>query len=101
MGSQEFFKKLLLLYDLVDPTSFDPQEMYSTILTDSTLYCPTKVLGRAIGTTSPLYLYSASQRPAKPPGYCPLEFLNSFEYCPRYSFHSMDMFFLFKANYKS
>jgi carboxylesterase type B len=84
---------------------FQAQRTYAEIVTDATVFCPTLPLAWAIdGTPSsdlPLYLYSTPQVPALESGYCPLAPYQAFDYCPEYSFHAIDMFMLFLAEYPS
>ena len=68
----------------------DAQRLYSEILTDASVYCPTLFLARAMPDP---FVYSTSARPGRP--YAPLAPFQTFDYEPLYSFHAIDMFMLF------
>ena len=47
-----------------------------------------------------LYLYSTSQPPDQPDGFCPLSAFQAIPgYCPHYAFHAVDMFALFRPHW--
>ena len=75
------------------------QQVLADIVSDATEVCPTMYLASAMarGWKAPLFVYTLSHQPASP--FCELERFQSIpEYCPRYSFHGLDMFALFNYN---
>jgi len=98
---KQFVKELLPLY--LDAPEWEPQKVYSEIITDATTLCPSRHLAHqiAVGRSQPVYLYGASQTMSTPPGFCVLQPFNGFNppYCPMYSFHAVDMFALFQPYY--
>eukprot|EP00750_Incisomonas_marina_P002670 INCI12547.2.p1 GENE.INCI12547.2~~INCI12547.2.p1 ORF type:complete len:317 (+),score=36.41 INCI12547.2:1031-1981(+) len=95
-----FIQELLEEY-MGDPQGepFDPQRLYSDIVTDSTILCPNAYLAarwtHSSDDAAPVYFYAARQRTEQP--FCALEPFNAFSppYCPLYSFHASDMFMWF------
>ena len=92
------------------PGAFDAQKTYSDIVTDATILCPNAYLSAtwqraacASGRGAPVYFYAASKtlRGADGEGFCVLQPFNGFSppYCPRYSFHAVDMFTWFLPAY--
>ena len=73
---------------------FEPQRIYSEIVTDATILCPNAYLAAKWqgASSNSLYLYVTTQRLQNP--FCVLEPFNAFSppYCPLYSFHAVDMF---------
>jgi carboxylesterase type B len=88
-------------YASVPPT--DPrglQKAYADIISDAEEYCPNLVFANYLRDTyrssSPVYVYAVSQHPGAP--FCelaPFNRHNGTSYCPLYSFHAIDMFWLF------
>ena len=102
--SKGFVEELVRLYVSPD-LSFEPQKVYSEIITDATTLCPSIHFGKAIsaGSSRRVYIYGASQRMSTPPGFCALRKFNDFDppYCPEYSFHAVDVFALMSPYYDS
>ena len=73
---------------------FDPQRIYSEIVTDATILCPNAYLAAKwqSASSNALYFYVTTQRLQNP--FCVLQPFNAFRppYCPLYSFHAVDMF---------
>jgi len=107
-----FVSELLTVYNLsvedssthrFSAPSWEPQRLYSDIITDATTLCPSLHLASTMsrGASQPVYLVGTSQRMSTAPGFCALEAFNHFQpsYCPKYSFHAVDMFSLFQPFY--
>ncbi|KAK7242701.1 carboxylic ester hydrolase [Aureococcus anophagefferens] len=87
----DFVDGLLDAYDVRGRAALDAQRLYSEILADASVFCPTLVLARAM--PDPV-VYSTSARPGRPYApLAPLQIVRGYE--PRYAFHAVDMFMLF------
>ena len=100
--SSAFVSELVQVYlDSPQIEPFDPQRLYSDIVTDATILCPNAYLAArwAHGDEAPVYFYSSRQRTENP--FCVLEPFNHFTppYCPLYSFHASDMFMWLSPQY--
>lgn len=77
------------------------QQVYAQIVTDATIWCPTLHLANAAvagDARATIYLYQTDQQPGHP--YCPLRPFQAIEnYCPKYAFHAVDLFFLFAPHW--
>jgi carboxylesterase type B len=76
------------------------QKAYADIISDAEEFCPNLVFANYLKDTyrsdSPVYVYAVSQQPGAP--FCelaPFNKHNTTSYCPLYSFHALDMFWLF------
>eukprot|EP00940_MAST-03C_sp_MAST-3C-sp2_P000204 g204.t1 len=79
-------------------TDDNPQQLYAQIVTDATIWCPTTHLVNAVvnrqRVPATIYVYQTDQRPGN--RFCPLGPFQAIEgYCPQFSFHAVDLFFLF------
>ena len=94
-----FVNELLDLY-VGRAAVFEPQRIYSDIVTDATILCPNAYLAsRWSHSHDGVYAYFSRQRLQNP--FCVLEPFNTFKppYCPLYSFHASDMFMWFGPRY--
>ena len=74
------------------------QQIYSQIVSDATIWCPTTYLLDAASENlrNRFYVYQTSQKPGH--AFCPLgPFQMIPNYCPEYAFHAIDMFMMFKV----
>ena len=89
---RDFVDGLLDAYDVRGRAApLDAQRLYSEILADASVFCPTLVLARAMPDPA---VYSTSARPGRPYApLAPLQIVRGYE--PLYAFHAVDMFMLF------
>eukprot|EP00658_Telonema_sp_P-2_P036670 TRINITY_DN26477_c0_g1_i2.p1 TRINITY_DN26477_c0_g1~~TRINITY_DN26477_c0_g1_i2.p1 ORF type:complete len:535 (+),score=51.61 TRINITY_DN26477_c0_g1_i2:158-1762(+) len=96
----DFVEELVEMYVQRKGVQWEPQQVYSDIITDATTLCPSLHLADAmrVGGSQPVYMYGVSQAMNSSTGFCALQAFNHFQppYCPKYSFHAADMFAVFQ-----